>query len=435
METALKPVGGIESSPPVRGGVRGGGSIDKHSPPQHSLHLIGNRSLASSDIDVAPRGRPNLPSGRGGKIKIALVHDFLVKIGGAEKVTGAISELFPEAPIYTLLYHPRVGALFPQRKIIVSYLQLWQKFLHLPTKFLLPFMALAIESFDFTGYDLVISSNHSFAGGIITSPETVHISYCHSPTRYLWDAFHTYINEQRLNGLGKRILYGLLHQLRIWDKLSSGRVQKYIAISQYVKNRIRKYYRQDSAIIYPPVDTDKIKPAATHSDYFLIVSRLTPYKKIDLAIAACNTLRLPLVIIGTGEDEARLKKLAGFSIDFLGWQNDANKIKYLQNCRAVIFPGEEDFGIVPVEAMAAGRPVIAYRKGGTLETIQEGVTGMFFDQPTAASLTQTLQKFLQQENNFVVDKITQQAEKFNKSRFQAELIKLITNELKACGKL
>lgn len=411
MATSIKQISKLENSPPARGGVRGGGSMDiKHSP-------------------------PNLPSERGGKIKVAIVHDFLMKVGGAEKVTSAISELFPDAPIYTLLYNHQVDKLFPQRKIIVSYLQQWQKLFHLPTKFLLPFMATAIESFDFSGYDLVVSSSHSFAGGIITPAETVHISYCHSPTRYLWDAFHSYINEQRLSGWGKGILNRLLHQLRIWDKLSSDRVQKYIANSNYVKNRIRKYYRQDSTVIYPPVDVDQIKPTPTHSDYFLVISRLTPYKRIDLAIAACDTLHLPLVIIGTGEDEARLKKMAGFSVDFLGWQNDVNKIKYLQNCRALIFPGEEDFGIVPVEAMAAGKPVIAYRKGGALETVQEGVTGMFFNQPTAASLVQTLQEFLRKEKDFQPEKIAQHAKHFNKQRFQTELINFIGHELKVCGKL
>ena len=398
-------VSGLENSPPVRGGQ------------------LPNSSPARGEVR------------RGGKIKVALVHDFLMKVGGAEKVTSAISELFPDAPIYTLLYDRQVDKLFPQRKIVVSYLQQWQKILHLPTKFLLPFMATAIESFDFTGYDLVISSNHSFAGGIITPTETVHISYCHSPTRYLWDAFHGYVNEQRLSGWGKGILNRLLHKLRIWDKLSSGRVQSYIANSNYVKNRIQKYYRQDSTVIYPPVDIDQINPTPTHSDYFLVVSRLTPYKRIDLAIEACNTLHLPLVIIGAGEDEVRLKKLAGFSVDFLGWQSDANKIKYLQNCRALIFPGEEDFGIVPVEAIAAGRPVIAYRKGGTTETVQEGITGMFFDKPTVASLAKVMQEFLKQEKDFQPEKIAQQAKHFNKQRFQTELNNFIIRELKACGKL
>ena len=368
-------------------------------------------------------------------IKVAIVHDFLTKIGGAEKVTQSLSELFPAAPIYTLLYDKRVDSLFPQRKIVVSYLQRWQKNLHLPTKFLLPFMALAIESFDFTGYDLVISSNNSFAGGIITPPETVHISYCHSPTRYLWDAFHSYLEEQRLNRLGRWFLSNLLHQLRIWDKLSSGRVTKYVANSRHVWQRIRKYYRQEATVIYPPVDIEQIQPQEKHADYFLVLSRLSTYKNIDLAIEAFNDLRLPLVVIGEGEDLPRLKKLAGFSIDFLGWQNETNKIKYLQNCRALIFPGEEDFGIVPVEAMAAGKPVIAYRKGGTLETVLENKTGIFFDQPTVPSLIDAVHRFIAQEDKFNPDFICRHAHQFNKDRFKTEMIKLIHQTLSACGKL
>jgi len=368
-------------------------------------------------------------------VKVAIVHDFLTKVGGAEKVTQIISEIFPQAPIYTLLYDRKLDNFFSEKKIIVSYLQRWYQTFKIPTKFLLPFMAQAIESFDFTDYDLVISSNNSFAGGIITPADTIHISYCHSPTRYLWDAFHTYITEQRLNRFSRWLLNGLLHNLRIWDKLSSGRVDKYIANSQYVQQRIRKYYRKDAVVIYPPVDTELIKPQTKHADYFLVVSRLTAYKRIDLAIEACNDLRLPLVIIGEGEELLRLRKLAGFSVEFLGWQSDRNKIEYLRNCRAVIFPGEEDFGIVPVEAMAAGKPVIAYRKGGTLETVVDGKTGIFFDQPTAISLITALRQFINQEDSFNPTDISQHAEQFSKKRFKSEVIKLIYQELTACGKL
>ncbi|MFH0912542.1 MAG: glycosyltransferase [Patescibacteria group bacterium] len=368
-------------------------------------------------------------------VKVAIVHDFLTKVGGAEKVTQALSDIFPQAPIYTLLYNKKVDSLFPRKKIIVSFLQRWYQTWKVPSKFLLPWMASAIESFDFTGYDLVISSNNSFAGGIITPPETPHISYCHSPTRYLWDAFHTYVDEQKLGRIGKFFLNLLLNDLRIWDKLSSGRVQKYIANSRYVERRIDKYYRHPATVIYPPVDTDKIKPHANQADYFLVISRLTSYKRIDLAIQACNDLRLPLVIIGEGEDRDRLQKMAGFSIEFLGWQSEPSKIEYLRNCRALIFPGEEDFGIVPVEAMAAGKPVIAYRKGGALETIIDGKTGIFFDQPTVLALREALQKFIQSADQFDAELISQHADKFNPERFRREIIELVQQELKACGKL
>lgn len=368
-------------------------------------------------------------------VKVAIVHDFLVKIGGAEKVTQALSEMFPDAPIYTLIYDSKVDSLFPQKKIIVSYLQRWYRTWHIPTKLLLPFMANAIESFDFAGYDLVISSNNSFAGGIITPSDVPHISYCHSPTRYLWDACHTYIAEQKLPDLLQKILQYFLSNLRIWDKLSSGRVTIYVANSNYVKNRIRKYYKRESTVIYPPVDVEKIQPQPTHADYFLVVSRLTAYKRVDLAIRACNDLRLPLVIVGEGEDRQRLQKLAGFSIEFLGWQNEANKIEYLRNARALIFPGEEDFGIVPVEAMAAGKPVIAYRKGGARETIIDGKTGIFFDQPTVPALIDAIRNFIAREKEFNPDFIHRHAENFNKAKFKTEMVKLIHQELKQCGKL
>lgn len=370
-----------------------------------------------------------------GQLKVALVHDFLVKIGGAEKVTQALSEMFPEAPVYTLIYDPKVDSLFPQKKIVVSYLQRWYRTWHVPAKALLPFMAEAIESFDFTGYDLVISSNNSFAGGIITPPDVPHISYCHSPTRYLWDAFHSYVAEQQLPRFAKELLQHILHNLRIWNKLSSGRVTTYVANSHYVKNRIRKYYRQDAVVIYPPIDVDKIQPKPGHADYFLVVSRLSAYKRVDLAIAACNDLRVPLVIIGEGEEGARLQKMAGFSIDFLGWQNETNKIEYLRNARALIFPGEEDFGMVPVEAMAAGKPVIAYRKGGALETVIAGKTGVFFSSPTAPALIGAIREFIVHEKEFNPDFIHRHAENFSKTKFKSEMVRLIHQELKQCGKL
>lgn len=390
--------------------------------------VINNNTSCSSVLDFQKRLTSN-------GVKVAIVHDFLTKIGGAERVTQALCEIFPDAPIYTLIYDHKIDNWFPRRKIIVSFLQRWYQNWKIPAKFLLPWMAQAVESFDFTSYDLVVSSNNSFAGGIITPADTVHISYCHSPTRYLWDAFHTYVAEQKIGRLGKWWLNGLLHNLRIWDKISSGRVTKYVANSQYVRQRIRKYYRQDATVIYPPVDVDKIQPKAGHADYFLVLSRLTNYKRIDLAIHACNSLHLPLVIIGEGEDLPRLKKLAGFNIDFLGWQPEHTKIEYLKNCRALIFPGEEDFGIVPVEAMAAGKPVIAYRKGGALETVTDGKTGIFFDQPTIESLTTAIRRFISMEDQFKPEFIHQQAQKFNKQRFQREMVELIYQELKLCGKL
>ena len=362
-------------------------------------------------------------------IRVALVHDFLTHWGGAEKVTHTLAEMFPEAPIYTLLYHPRLDGFFPGKRIIVSPLQRWFRTFKIPAKFLLPWMASAIEGFNFSGYDLVISSNNSFAGGIITEPNTVHISYCHSPTRYLWDSFHTYIDEQRLPGWAKNIVKKILHELRIWDKLSAGRAQKYIANSQHVKRRISKYYRREAEVIYPPVDTDRIKPKRGQAGYFLVLSRLSSYKRIDLAVRACNELKLPLVVIGEGEMRQELMRMAGPTVEFLGWQSDKNKIEYLRNARALIFPGEEDFGIVPVEAMAAGKPVIAYGKGGVLESVIEGKTGIFFYEPTAESLAVAIRRFLTMEKKFDWRAISQNAQKFSREKFKQDMMALITKHV------
>ncbi len=365
----------------------------------------------------------------GQNLKIAIVHDFLTTLGGAEKVTQVLSEIFPTAPIYTLLYNPNLAKDFAGKKIIVSNLQYWYKFFKIPTKFLLPFMPSAIESFDFNDYDLVISSNNSFAKGIITRPNTFHLSYCHSPTRYLWDATHTYVEEQNLPSYIKNIVYGMLHNLRIWDKLASGRVDKYIANSYYVKNRIKKYYKKDAVVIHPPVDTEIIKPSSKNSEYFLIVSRLVSYKKIDLAIKACNVLELPLVIIGDGPSKKYLTKIAGPTIEFLGWQSDKNKIEYLRNSRALIFPGEEDFGIVPVEAMAAGKPVIAFNKGGVKESVIANKTGIFFDEPTTKSLISAIKQFRVQESKFDKHLISKHANKFSKNTFKSAILKEVEKAL------
>jgi len=363
-------------------------------------------------------------------LKVAIVHDFLVNFGGAEKVTQVFAEMFPNAPIYTLLYHPKLDKFFPNKKIIVSPLQRWFRTFHIPTKFLLPWMAGAIESFNFTGYDLVISSNNSFAGGIITTPPTIHISYCHSPTRYLWDAYHTYIDEQHLPNWAKNIVRQLLHRLRIWDKLSAGRPSVYIANSIHVQKRIHKYYRRDSVVVYPPVETRKITPKKSNAGYFLVLSRLSNYKRVDLAILACNALKLPLVIIGEGEARKGLERLSGPTIEFLGWQSEENKLEYLKNARGLLFPGEEDFGIVPVEAMAAGKPVIAYGKGGVLESVVDGVTGLFFDEPTVESLTVAIRRFMTIEKKFDWRVISQRAQKFSTEKFKQDIMTVVNQQLK-----
>lgn len=360
-------------------------------------------------------------------LKIAIVHDFLHGLGGAERVTLALSGIFPDAPIYTLIYTPKLAPYFEGRRIVVSYLQRYSR---LPAKSLLPFYAQAIEQFDFSDFDVVVSSSHSFAKNIITPADTLHIAYIHSPMRYVWDTWHSYLKQQRLGPAVEGTMRNILSKIRIWDRLGSSRVDIFVANSKNVHNRIRKYYRRDSQVIYPPVDVEKISPRKEHKDYFLVVSRLSYYKRVDLAVEACRELNVPLVVIGTGEQGTHLKQLAGEKTKILGWVDDDEKIKYLQNCRALIFPGEEDFGIVPVEAMAAGKPVIAFEKGGLLETVVDGKTGVFFNEPTVDSLKRALRLFIVKEKSFDYKAIRRHAEKFSKKIFQDKILDLVKESVK-----
>lgn len=359
-------------------------------------------------------------------LNIAIVHDFLQVLGGAERVTLALSELFPDAPIYTLTYNPKLASYFRGKKIVVSNLQ---RYSFLPAKFLLPFYALAVEQFDLSDFDVVISSSHSFVKNIITPATTLHIAYIHSPMRYIWDTWHSYLKQQRLGRAIEGTMRNILSKIRIWDKLSSSQVDIFVANSKNVRNRIRKYYRRDALVIYPPVDTEDITPREAREDYFLVISRLSYYKRTDLAVAACRELNVPLVVIGAGEEESKLKRMAGEKTKILGWVDDDKKIEYLQNCRALIFPGEEDFGIVPVEAMAAGRPVVAFEKGGLLETVVDGKTGIFFNEPTVYSLKRALRLFIAKENTFNPKTIRHHAERFSKKRFQQQITQLIAKSI------
>lgn len=356
------------------------------------------------------------------KPRVALVHDFIQSLGGAERVTLALSEIFPDAPIYTLTYNPKLSKYFRGKKIIVSGLQ---KYSFLPAKFLLPFYAGAIESFNFSGFDIVISSSNSFAKNIITPADTYHISYIHSPMRYVWDAWHTYLDEQKLSRAMAGTMQSLLSKLRIWDKLGSSRVDLFVANSKNVRNRVNKYYRRDAKVLYPPVDVRQIALNKENKGYFLAISRLSRYKRLDIAVEACRDLDMPLVVIGTGEEESKLRKLAGGQTEILGWVNDTEKIKYIENCRALIFPGEEDFGIVPVEAMAAGKPVIAYKKGGLMETVVDGKTGLFFDNQNAESLKRAIRLFKMKENDFDAKAIRQHTQQFSKEVFKKNIAELI----------
>jgi len=360
--------------------------------------------------------------------KIALVHDFLLKLGGAERVLKVFADMYPDAPIYTLLYDEKaVGKVFPKERVRTSDLQKLPKFIRSRQKYLFPKMPKAIEKFDLSGYDIVLSSNSAYSHGIITNTNTKHICYCHSPMRYAWDWTHEYMKEQNLGRVKRGLATYLLNKVRMWDQIAADRADEYIANSRTVKGRLMKYYRTDAPVVYPPVDLSRFKPGRKHQNYFLIVSTLTTYKRIDLAIKLFNKINKELVIIGDGPQAEYLQSIAGPNITFLGFKNDRETAEYFMNCRAFIFPGEEDFGITPVEAMACGKPVLAYGHGGVTETVIEGETGEFFKSPTVKSMEAGLARLLLNEKKYKPMKIRQQAEKFDQSKFKTKIKQLVSS--------
>jgi len=359
-------------------------------------------------------------------MRIALVHDYLNQYGGAEKVLEAFIEVFPDAPIYTLIYnHKIIDKYFPGKKIRASFLQKipFTKRYH---RFFPPMMPMAIEKFDLSDFDLVISDSASFAKGVLTNSKTLHICYCHTPPRYAWDDSHKYVKEFSMPSLAKIFIPFFMNYIRLWDKEAALRVDKFICNSHFVAERIKKYYKQNAEVIHPPVDTEFLKPISKPSEeYYLMVGRLLPYKRFDIAIEAFNRLELPLKIIGIGPDRKKLKKMANWNIEFLG-ETQGEKLKeYYQHCKALIFPQEEDFGIVALEAMACGRPVIAYRGGGALESVLEGKTGVFFDEQTSDSLAEVVKNF--NPSQFDSKVIRSHALKFDKEVFKKKIKEFIKN--------
>lgn len=365
-------------------------------------------------------------------MKIAIVHEFLTKIGGAEKVLLSLCKMFPDAPVYTLLYDETgTKEIFKRYHIIESQsLKKYPRFLRMKSKLFLGKLSQAIEEFDFSEYDVVISSSNSFAHGIITKPKTFHLCYCHSPMRYAWDWHYEYLKEHHI-GFGFKGLFirSLLHKIRIWDKVASKRVDFWIANSKNVQDRIKKYYRTESKIIYPPVNIDRINLSESSTDdYYVCVSRLEPYKKIDLAIEAFNKLGKQFVIIGSGSDRNRLEGLSKKNIEFLGWQSDKSIYEYIRNSRGFVFPGEDDFGITPVEAMACGKPVVAYGAGGAKETIIDKKTGVLFHKPEAESLIEAILYLEENSDRFTPESCRSQAEKFSEENFQNDFRKTLDEE-------
>lgn len=351
-------------------------------------------------------------------MKVAIVHDFLNQMGGAEHVLKIFREIYPEAPIYTTIYVPSaVCPSFMTADIRTSFMQKLPMIKKHARRYL-PLYQYAIELFDLSEFDVVLSSSSSFAKGVITPPHTCHICYCYTPMRFVWN-YHTYIEQEPFSRLTKICLPYIIHRLRRWDEITANRVDYYIAISEEVRRRIRKYYRRDAVIIHPPVDTSKFEVSTQDDGYFLILSRLLPYKRIDIAIQAFNELKLPLKIVGSGRDMGRLQKMAGPTIEFLGRLCDSDMHECLARCRALVFPGLEDFGLAPVEAMSCGKPVIAYAGGGALETVVEGETGLFFYEQTPEAVKNAVEQF--DADRFDPYKIRQHAEQFDVSVFKMQI--------------
>jgi glycosyltransferase involved in cell wall biosynthesis len=360
-------------------------------------------------------------------MRVAIVHDYLNQYGGAERVLEALHELYPDAPVYTSIYDSAaMPAYFREWRIIPSFMQQlpgWKRHFR-------KYAALyptAFEQFDLSGYDLILSSSSAFAKGIVPRADAVHICYCHTPMRFAWRSAD-YVAREQIGGLQARLLPFMLHYLRLWDTVSSVRVDRFIANSQEVAARIRRYYGRSATVIAPPVDLPPLNTTAA-GDYLLTGGRLVPYKRLDLAIEACTQLGQRLIVFGDGRDRQRLQQLAGPTIEFVGYVDEATRQRLFAGCRGFLFPGEEDFGITPLEAMACGRPVLAYAAGGALDTVVDGVTGRFFHEQTAAATAAGIRQLLQDDVDAA--RIRQHAERFSRARFHAAITALIADELAA----
>jgi glycosyltransferase involved in cell wall biosynthesis len=349
-------------------------------------------------------------------MKIALVHDYLVQYGGAERVLECFTELFPHAPIYTLVYNKDLmHGKFSDKKIRTSFIQNFP-FAKRHHRIFPHIMPVAIEQFNFSAYDVVLSDSSSYAKGIITGPETLHVCYMHTPMRYAWDDCQKYTHDFYFPAFIKKLIPLFMNYVRIWDRVSADRVDRIIANSNFVAKRIKKYYKKDSTVIYPPVNVDNFYISQNQDNYFLMVGRLIAYKRFDIAIEAFNKLGLPLKIIGRGPELKRLKKMARSNIEFLGRVPDKKLADYYSKCQAFIFPQEEDFGIVAIEAMASGRPIVAYHGGDIPEHMEEGKMGVFFKKQTAGDLAKAVKKL--QSMSFSPMYIREKSLKFDKKVFK-----------------
>lgn len=356
-------------------------------------------------------------------MKLALVHDYLIQYGGAERVLQAFHDIWPDAPTYALLHDPkRFDGIFNKQEIRTSPLQ-GIPFSKRHYKWLMPFMPTATERYDLSEFDIVLSSTSAFAKGIITRPETLHICYCHTPTRYLWSDTHSYISEQGLPWPIKNLMPLVLSSIRSWDRMAADRVDYFVANSDTVRRRIRKYYRHDSTVIHPPVDTFRYRIADNIDDYYVAGGRLVAYKRFDIVVRAFNKLGIPLKIFGEGPELDYLRKMAAKNIEFVGRISEAEKCELYSHGIAYLHPQEEDFGITPIEAMAAGRPVIAYSKGGALETVIDGVTGTLIHEQSWEELANAVIRF--EPEKYDPETIRHHAQQYDIEEFKRKMKDLV----------
>ncbi|MBF2049920.1 MAG: glycosyltransferase family 4 protein [Leptolyngbya sp. IPPAS B-1204] len=356
-------------------------------------------------------------------MKTAIVHEWLVTYAGSERVVEQMLRLYPEAELFSLVeFLPEELKFFIQHKSVTTSFLQKLPFANPRFRNYLPLMPLAIEQFDLSDYDLILSSNHAVAKGVTTRADQLHICYMHTPIRYAWDLQQQYLQGAKLTrGFKAGLTQLVLHYLRLWDVASANRVDHFIANSRFVAQRIRKTYRRPARVIYPPVAVEQFVPKRQREEFYFVLSRFVPYKRVGLIVEAFNQLQLPLVVVGNGAERKFLQSLARPNVTILGHQSEAVIVDLMQRCKAFVYAAAEDFGITLVEAQAAGAPVIAYGKGGAAETVIPGKTGLLFPEQTVASLVDAVKAFETGQIAFDPDQLRQNAEKFRPERFRQEL--------------